>query len=205
MPFTKDVNIAVDVLKKGGVIAFPTDTVYGIGCNIFDLNATNKVFELKRRDYSKPLTAHLWSIDQVETVAQTDSPFLPMLISNFIPGPITIILPKKEIIPDIVTSGKNTIGIRIPDCNIYLELAKNFGLPIATTSANISNQPSAKNAEQVFEYFGDSLDVILDGGETKYRLESTIVDISQNIPKILRIGVISKEQIEQALGLILNE
>ncbi len=193
------VKEAIEVLKKGGIIAFPTDTVYGIGCDIFNLEAVKEIFKLKKRESTKPLAAHVGSFKQIEMVAKINNKFFEPLVENFLPGPLAIILPKKENVDDVITCGLQTISIRFPDCSEAIELAEGLGVPIAATSANISGYPSAVHHQDVYKYFHSELDYILESGYTKYLKESTIIDITSEFPEVVRVGVIPVDKIESVL------
>jgi L-threonylcarbamoyladenylate synthase len=195
------IEVAIEILKKGGVIGFPTETVYGIGCDINNLAAVNKIFELKGRERTKPLAAHVGSIEQIEMVAETNIRFFEKLSKEFLPGPLALILPKKPIVDNVVTCGFNTISIRFPDCKEAIALALGLGRPIAATSANLSSKPSAIHHNEVKNYFGDALDYIIEAGVTKYRKESTIIDLCADPPKVLRVGAIPVERIEKVIGI----
>lgn len=190
-----NLKFAIEILERGGIIAFPTETVYGVGCDIFNPQAAEKVFELKKREKTKPLAAHVGSLEQIQMVAETSVPYFDVLFEKFLPGPLAIILPKKAIVNKIVTCGLDTISIRFPDCTEAIELALGLGRPIAATSANLSGQPSALHHSDVEKYFPTELDYIVTAGTTKYQKESTIVDLTQNPPKILREGVIPGEEV----------
>lgn len=194
-----DVSFAIDLLKKGGIVAFPTETVYGIGCDIFNLNAIKRIYEIKKRDAAKPLAAHVGSIEQIKMVAFTDVQYFDVFSQKFLPGPLAIILPRLQTISSLVTSGLDTISIRFPDCAEAIDLALGLGNPIAATSANLSGMPSAVHHTDVINYFQDNVDFIIQSGTTKFKKESTIVDLTQTPPKILREGVISKFEIELIL------
>ncbi|ROL57859.1 threonylcarbamoyl-AMP synthase [Bacteroidetes/Chlorobi group bacterium Naka2016] len=194
-----ELNYVVDILLQGGIVGFPTETVYGIGCDIFNLSAVEKIFDLKKRDKTKPLAAHVGSFEQIEMVANTNVKFFETLYKKFLPGPLAIILPKKPIVDSVVTCGLETISIRFPDCKEAVELALGLGRPIAATSANLSGQPSAVHHEDVLKYFPDCLDFVVQSGFTKYRKESTIINLTVSPPKILRQGAIPIEEIEKVL------
>ncbi|MCX7909222.1 MAG: L-threonylcarbamoyladenylate synthase [Ignavibacteria bacterium] len=194
-----EIQLAVEVLRKGGIIAFPTETVYGVGCDIFNVKAVEKVFELKKREKTKPLAAHVGSLEQIQMVSNTDVKYFNILYEKFLPGPLAIILPKLPIVDSAVTCGLDTISIRFPDCKEAIELALGLGRPIAATSANISGYPSAIHHSDVEKYFPSELDFIVRGGLTKYQKESTIIDLTQNPPVILREGAIPKQVIEDIL------
>ena len=194
-----DVEKAIQVIKAGGVIAYPTETVYGLGASVFNDNAIRRIYRIKKRLATKGLLVATSNIDQIETISFINKT-AKKIIENFLPGPLTIILFKKEIISNELTGNKDTIGIRIPDNKFALEIIEKTG-PITSTSANISNKPPAKNALDVREQLGDSVDYIFDGGECKSGLPSTILDISdENLPRILRKGNIEKETLENFLG-----
>lgn len=198
------IKVAAEVLQQGGIVGFPTETVYGIGCDILNPSAVEKIFQLKKREKSKPLAAHVGSFDQIEMVADTNVEFFDKLYENFLPGPLAVILPKKELVDNVVTCGLNTISIRFPDCTEAIELALALGRPVAATSANLSGQPSAIHHSDVQKYFPNELDFIVEGGFTKYRKESTIIDLTTSPPKILRVGVIPKEEIEKIIRIKLT-
>lgn len=192
---------AIEILKKGGIIAFPTDTVYGIGCDIFNIEAVEKIFELKKRERTKPLAAHVGSLEQIQLVAETSVPYFDILFEKFLPGPLAIILPKKPIVDNKVTCGLDTISIRFPDCFEAIELALGLGRPIAATSANLSGQASAIHHSDVERFFPTEIDFIVAAGVTKYKKESTIVDLTQNPPKILRRGALPAEELSKIVPL----
>lgn len=196
-----NISKAVEILKQGGIVAFPTDTVYGIGCDIFDITAAKKIFSLKQREATKPLAAHVGSFEQIEKIANISHTLFPILSEKFFPGPLAIILPKKEIIADEITSGLKSISIRFPNCREAIELALELGKPIAATSANISGLASAIHHAEVKKYFGKKVDFIIEGGFTKFKKESTIIDLTCEEPLIRRVGYITPETIEQAIGI----
>ncbi len=193
------IEVAIEILKNGGIVAFPTETVYGVGCDIFNPDAVEKVFELKKREKTKPLAAHVGSLEQIQLVSNTSIKYFDILFEKFLPGPLAIILPKKPIVDSVVTCGFETISIRFPDCTEAIELALGFGRPIAATSANLSGMPSAIHHEDVIKYLQLEPNQIIASGYTKYRQESTILDLTQNPPKMLRQGPIGPRQIEDAL------
>jgi len=186
----KQIEKATDILKNGGVIAFPTDTVYGLGANVFDEKAVGKIYEIKKRSKDKPIAVLVSSLEQVKKIT-TDTPkMFYELASEYWPGALTIILKANEKLPSIVTAGYNTVGVRMPDNPIALSLIRQFGNPIATTSANISGDTPAISAKQVREMLNEKLDFIIDGGETKIGIASTVVDLSSFPPVILRQGTV---------------
>lgn len=200
----EEVLFAAEIIRKGGIVAFPTETVYGLGADAFNPVAVEKIFELKERPTFDPLIVHLYSIDQLKLVTDDDDKRVYKLAEKFWPGPLTIILKKSKDIPDIVTSGLKTVGVRIPDNPYALELIKISGLPIAAPSANKFGRTSPTKAEHVKKYF-PSIDFILDGGSTSVGIESTIISLNENGFDILRYGIITKEEIEKVVPFFKKE
>ncbi|MFH1198204.1 MAG: L-threonylcarbamoyladenylate synthase, partial [bacterium] len=174
----ENIAIAADVIKNGGLVAFPTETVYGLGADGLNPIAAAKIFEAKQRPSFNPLILHIALIDQLETISITDNPAIEKLIHKFWPGPLTLVLPKKEIVPDIITAGNSTVAVRMPDHPVALELIKKAGRPIAAPSANSFSQLSPTSAEHVLKQLNNKVDVILDGGNCAVGVESTILHIS---------------------------
>jgi len=199
----KDHNLsyAVDVLKSGGLVGVPTETVYGLAGNGLDASAVAKIYEVKGRPEVKPLSLLVSGLDVAATVCAGIPEEARILAEAFWPGPLTIVLKKNDKVPPIVTAGGDTIGVRCPDHPLTLELLRKAGLPAAAPSANISDMPSPKSAEDVLKYFNGRIDCIIDGGICKLGVESTIVSLVSGPYKILRQGVLSEEHIRQALGL----
>lgn len=194
----EEVFFAAEIIRKGGVVAFPTETVYGLGADAFNPVAVEKIFELKERPTFDPLIVHLHSIEQLNLVSIDTDERIYKLAEKFWPGPLTIILKKRKEIPDIVTSGLKTVGVRIPDNPYALELIKLSDTPIAAPSANKFGRTSPTKAEHVKKYF-PAVDYILDGGRTSVGIESTIISLNENGFDILRYGVITKEEIEKVV------
>lgn len=188
------------IIKTGGIVIFPTETVYGIGVNGLNETAIKKLYEVKQRPINKPISLLVNSIDMIEKVAKDISEIEYDLIKKFFPGPLTIVLKKKDCVPDSLTAGFDTVGIRMPENEIALKLIEYAGVPIATPSANISGKPSGTNLKEIMKDFNDNVDYFIDGGLSKIGIASTIVQIIDDIPHILRKGKISEEQIiEQIL------
>lgn len=188
------------IIKDGGIVIFPTETVYGIGVNGLDETAIKKLYEVKQRPTNKPISLLVNSIEMIEKVAKDITEIEYDLIKKFLPGPLTIVLKKKDTVPDIVTAGFNTVGIRMPENEIALKLIQYAGVPIATPSANISGRPSGTNLKEIMKDFNNKVDYFIDGGISKIGVASTIVQIIDSNPHILRKGKISEEQImEQVL------
>lgn len=195
-----NIEKAAEYIRKGKLVAFPTETVYGLGANALDPLAVLKIFELKERPAFDPLIVHIASIENASQLADTTNDKFYQLAEKFWPGPLTIVLPKKKIIPDIVTSGLTTVGIRMPDHKIALELIKQSGCPIAAPSANKFGRISPTSAEHVKKYFPE-IDYIIDGGKTHVGIESTVINLYKNNFEILRPGVITSEEIETVVSL----
>ena len=196
--FTK-LEEPAQIIKNGGIVVFPTETVYGIGANALNAEAVKKIYEIKKRPLSKPITLLVNSIDMIKRVAKDITPFEYAIIKKFFPGPLTIILQKKDVIPDIVTSGGSTVGIRMPANEIALELINRAGVPLATPSANISDKPSKTNIKDVMSDFTEGVDCFIDGGKSKIGVASTIVQVIDGVPHILRQGTITEEQINKLI------
>ncbi len=196
--FTK-LEEPAQIIKNGGIVVFPTETVYGIGANALNAEAVKKIYEIKKRPLSKPITLLVNSIDMIERVAKDITPFEYAIIKKFFPGPLTIILQKKDVIPDIVTSGGRTVGIRMPANEIALELINRAGVPLATPSANISDKPSKTNIKDVMSDFPEGVDCFIDGGKSKIGVASTIVQVIDGVPHMLRQGTITEEQINKLI------
>lgn len=184
-------------IKNGKIVIFPTETVYGIGTNGLDTNAVKKLYLVKKRSFNKPISLLVNNINMIEAVTKNITKLEYALIEKFLPGPLTIILPKKEIVPDIVTANSNTVGIRIPENQIALKLIEYAGIPIATPSANISGKPSGTNIQDIMKDFDKSIDYFIDDGPSKIGKASTIVKVINGIPHILREGKITKDKINE--------
>lgn len=181
-----ELNNVCNTLKKGNIVVFPTETVYGIGANALDENAIKKIFIAKTRPSDNPLIVHLANIKDIDKIAKDITKIEKELINNFMPGPFTIILKRKDNISNIVTSGLDTVAIRIPSSEIARKIIKSTGLPIAAPSANISGKPSGTNITDIEKELENKVDILIDGGETDIGLESTVVKVVDNIPIILR-------------------
>lgn len=198
----EDFDQAADILRKGGLVAFPTETVYGLGANALDEKASAKIYEAKGRPSDNPLIVHISKTEDIEKLAKEIPDTAYKLASTFWPGPLTIILKKKECVPRGTTGGLDTVAIRLPANKIARELIAYSGVFIAAPSANISGKPSPTKAEHVINDLDGKVDMILDGGSATLGLESTIVDLSGTEPMILRPGCITKEMLQHVIGLI---
>lgn len=186
---------ASEIIKKGGIVAFPTETVYGLGANALNENAVSKIFEAKGRPSDNPLIVHVANIEQVEELVEEIPQEAYKIMESFWPGPITIIFNKSKIVPDSITAGLPTVAIRMPNHKIALDLINKSELPIAAPSANLSGKPSPTTFEHVKEDLTGKIDAIIEGGFTGVGLESTVVDITTGIPTILRPGGITREDL----------
>lgn len=189
-------NEICDVIQKGGIVAFPTETVYGVGIHFNDEEALERLMEAKNRDYSKAITLMVADKADISQYAYI-SPQAQKMINQFMPGMITLIFKKKESVRDSMTNGKSTIGIRIPDSEFVLSLLKKVG-PMLVTSANLSQHSNTTSTQEVLNQLDGRIDLVVDG-KTSDNIASTVVDVSQDEIKILRDGKITKEQIEEAI------
>ncbi len=195
-----DVEHAASLLRDGELVAIPTETVYGLAANALDSSAVVQIFEAKNRPEFDPLIVHTHSFEQFRLFAESTPPDAKRLAEELCPGPITFILPKHQIIPDIVTSGHPTVGLRVPDHPVTLELLERVGFPLAAPSANPFGYVSPTTADHVADQLGDHVAYILDGGPCGIGIESTIIDFSRETPRILRLGGMSLETLEDMLG-----
>ena len=191
----EELKIPAKIIKEGGIVIFPTETVYGIGTNGLNKEAIKKLYEVKQRPLNKPISLLVSNIEMVNQVAKNISKLEYKIMQNFFPGPLTIILEKKDIVPDILTANTNTIGIRMPSGEIARKLIEYAGVPIATPSANISGKPSGTNIKDIQKDFAGKVDCFIDNGESKLGIPSTIIRVINNEVHILRQGSISMEQI----------
>ncbi|MBQ6323403.1 MAG: threonylcarbamoyl-AMP synthase [Bacilli bacterium] len=182
-----------ETLDNDGIIIFPTDTVYGIGCNCYSEKALKKLFSFKNRPLSKPINVLTDSITKIELVSQNISEKERELINKYLPGDLTIILDKKENVPDLLTANLKTIGVRIPNHKVALEILKEYPYPLATTSVNLSGESPGIEVEDFIEEFKDKVDIIVDGGKSPIGVASTIVRIENNKINILREGNLKVE------------
>ena len=187
------------IIKNGGLVIFPTETVYGIGTNALNSKAVKKLYEVKKRPYEKPISLLVNSIEMIENIAKDITKLEYELIKNFFPGPLTIILKKKENISNIVTANKETVGVRMPQNDIALKLIEYAGVPIATPSANISGKPSGTNMKDIMRDFEKKVEYFIDNGPSKIGQSSTIVQIIDETPYILRKGAISELEIKKVI------
>lgn len=201
-PVTTDVARAARILSKGGLVAFGTETVYGLGANALDEHAVARVFEAKNRPHFDPLIVHIADQNWLARLTEELSPAARLLADAFWPGPLTMVLPKKDIVPDLVTSGLSTVAVRIPSHPLALELLAEVDLPIAAPSANLFGQISPTTARHVLDQLGSRIDLILDGGPCDVGIESTVVLMTGERPCVLRHGGVTLEQLEEVIGTV---
>ncbi|MDO4952760.1 MAG: L-threonylcarbamoyladenylate synthase [Synergistaceae bacterium] len=194
-----EIDRAAKLIKEGKLVAFPTETVYGLGANALDADAVRKIYEAKGRPSDNPLILHVASVEMAEKIVELNGA-ARALIEKVWPGPLTLVLPAKEIVPLTTRGGLETAAVRMPDNRTALELIRAANLPISAPSANKSGRPSPTDAQTVREDLGDAVAQVLDGGATKIGVESTVIDMTQGNPILLRAGGLPKEEIEEILG-----
>ncbi|MDH4081915.1 MAG: L-threonylcarbamoyladenylate synthase [Nitrospira sp.] len=193
-------RLAGRIIKTGGLVAFPTETVYGLGCDAMNPEAAAKVFEAKQRPQFDPLIVHLADRAQLDNVVASQPPMAQTLMDEFWPGPLTLVLPKQSIVPDLVTAGLSTVAVRMPNHPIAQALIREAGTPIAAPSANPFGYVSPTTARHVSESLRNKVDIILDGGPCQVGVESTIVSLLGPQPQLLRPGSITLEQLAAVIG-----
>lgn len=195
----RNIRTAAQLIRGGGLVAFPTETVYGLGASTFSIRAVKEIFRVKGRPQDNPLIVHVWSFDQAWILARSIPVMFWVLAEHFLPGPLTMVLKKSDRVPDIVTAGLDTVAIRFPDHPIARALLREAGVPIVAPSANLSGAPSPTTAQHVGEDLDGKIAAILDGGPCKIGVESTVLDITHRLPVILRPGGVTREQLEEVL------
>ncbi len=197
---TTDVEAAAAVIRRGGLAAFATETVYGLGASALDAAAAARIFAAKQRPAFDPLIVHVADRDQVTDLVTSIPPVAEILMRTFWPGPLTLVLPRRGVVPDLVTSGLGSVGVRMPDHAQARELIRRAGLPVAAPSANLFGQVSPTTAQHVADQLGERIDIILDGGPCRVGLESTVLDLSGPTPVVLRPGGTTQEALEEVIG-----
>lgn len=188
------------VLKEGGLVAFPTETVYGLGGNALDPKASIKIYAAKGRPSDNPLIVHIAQMEDLSAIVTEIPEKAQLLADKFWPGPLTMILPKADIVPKETTGGLDSVAVRFPSDKIAQEVIRAAGGFVAAPSANTSGRPSPTMAEHVIEDLGDAIEMIIDGGQVGIGLESTIVDFTEEVPVVLRPGYISLQMLQETLG-----
>lgn len=192
--------IAAEIIKKGGLVAIPTETVYGLGANALDEAAVAKIFEVKGRPQDNPLIIHVTGAEEIDKYCYDVPDSAYLLAKKFWPGPLTMVLPVRDIVPRRTTGGLDTVAIRCPQTAVTREIIRLSGVPIAAPSANISGKPSTTTAQHVLHDHKGRIEAIVDGGPCSVGVESTIVDLTEARPRLLRPGGITPEQLKEALG-----
>ena len=196
----KQIGLAVETLKSGGIIAFPTDTVYGLGADPSNERAVQKIYRVKKRPRTLPLPLLLAEKSEITKVARVVPDIAWRLAERFLPGGLTLVLKKSSWVPEAVTAGGDTVAVRIPDHRIAAAIIRRLGSPLVGTSANLSGKPSPVTAQGVYEQLGDEVDLIIDGGRSPGGVESTVIDVSGSVPVLIREGAVPQEEIERVCG-----
>jgi L-threonylcarbamoyladenylate synthase len=199
----KQIKLAIATLKKGGIVAFPTDTVYGLGADPLNEQAVDKIYRVKKRPPNLPLPLLLAEKSDLMRVASVVPDIAWQLVERFLPGGLTLVLIKSPWVPRSVTAGGDTVAVRIPDHPVPIALIRGLGTPIVGTSANISGKPSPVTAEEVREQLGDKVDFIIDGGRCPGGTESTVLDVSSKVPTLMREGAIPQVEVTKLCGPLL--
>jgi L-threonylcarbamoyladenylate synthase len=200
VPELHRIRLAARILARGGVVAFPTETVYGLGANALDCRAVRRIFYAKGRPSDNPLIVHIASFRDLNKLVAYIPPRTKLLVRHFWPGPLTLVLPRSEIIPDIVTAGLDTVGIRMPSHPVAQALIRAVHLPIAAPSANISGRPSPTTGQHVLRDMGGKIDAVVDAGPASVGVESTVLDLTAPVPTVLRPGGVTIESLQAVLG-----
>ena len=199
-PEPEKIALAAAEIRGGGLVAFPTETVYGLGANALDEAAVRRIFTAKTRPYEDPLIVHIYRIEDLEVVANPIPELARVLAEAFWPGPLTLVLTKSRLVPDNVSAGLNNVAVRMPAHPVALALLESAGVPIAAPSANRFGHTSPTTATHVLQDLGEHIDMILDGGETTVGVESTVLDLTRTPPVILRPGGLTREDLESVIG-----
>lgn len=196
----KDIKEAAEILRSGGLVAFPTETVYGLGANAMDDEAVGKVYEAKGRPSDNPMIVHVSKSEDLKNLTENITEDMKLLMKTFWPGPLTLIVKAKPNVSRITTGGLDTVAVRMPDNETTLRLIEETGFPLAGPSANLSGRPSPTKAAHVYEDLQDKIEAVIQGEACRVGIESTVVDMTSQIPMILRPGVVTAEELEIALG-----
>ncbi len=194
---TKSPTEAAEFIKRGGIVAFPTETVYGLGADVFDEKAIAKIFQAKRRPNDNPLIAHVGNLEQIKLLVSETSETARKFIEAFFPAPLTLILPKSDKVPFTATANLETIGVRMPQNELALEFLRNCETPVVAPSANLSGKPSPTTWQAVLEDLSRRIDCILQGEATEIGLESTVLDCTTGFPLVLRTGAVTLKELQQ--------
>ena len=200
----QNISRAAEIIRKGGLVSFPTETVYGLGADALNPVSVARIFEAKRRPFFDPLIVHVADLSELDMIAHVDDPRIVRLAEKFWPGPLTMVLPRKESVPDIVTSGLDSVAVRMPDHEVALRLIREAKTPVAAPSANPFGYISPTQAQHVALQLGERVDMILDGGPCTVGVESTIIRLENNGATLLRPGGLPVEALEEILGSIIR-
>ncbi|MEM2911316.1 MAG: L-threonylcarbamoyladenylate synthase [Candidatus Bathyarchaeia archaeon] len=200
LPNSETIRLAASLIRQGGLVAFPTETVYGLGADALNLNAVLALFKAKRRPHDNPPIVHVGKIEDVYKLAREVPAKAKTLMELFWPGPLTLIFKRSEIVPAVTVAGLDTIAVRMPKHNVALALIRESQCPIAAPSANLAGKPSPTTAEHVLEDLEGRIDAVLDAGPTQIGLESTVLDMTVDPPQVLRPGGTPYEALKEALG-----
>lgn len=195
---------AADLLRSGGLVAFPTETVYGLGAHALDREAVRRVFHAKGRPAHDPLIVHVSSVDAMGSLVRERPAIVDRLAARFWPGPLTLVLPRSAAVPDEVTAGLDTVAVRVPAHPVARALLDAAAIPVAAPSANLFSRPSPTRAEHVLQDLDGRIDLVLDGGATSVGVESTVLDLSQDPPAILRPGAVTLEMLKEVVPLVMR-
>ena len=196
----EDMRIAGEIVRNGGLVAFPTETVYGLGADAFDAEAVENIYTVKGRPADNPSIVHIWSRDQLGLITPEVTPMMEKVMDAFWPGPVTMICQRIFTVPYVTTGGLETVGIRMPSDPAARAFLKAADCPVAAPSANLSGKPSPTTAEHVREDFDGRIDAIIDGGPCEFGIESTVIDMTGDVPMILRPGIMTAEDFHERLG-----
>jgi L-threonylcarbamoyladenylate synthase len=199
-PELEKIRVAAEVLRRGGLVAFPTETVYGLGANALDERAVLRIFEAKNRPADNPIIVHIADERDVYVLAEHVPELAERLIDRFWPGPLTLLFPRSEVVPKVVTAGLDTVAIRMPSHAVARALIAEAGVPVAAPSANLAGRPSPTSAEHVLKDLSGRVEVVIDGGEIGYGVESTVLDLTTEPPTVLRPGPVTVEELRELIG-----
>jgi len=199
-PEPEKIRVAAEVLKKGGLVAFPTETVYGLGANALDGKAVLRIFEAKNRPADNPIIVHIANRDDIYVLAEHVPQIAEKLIDEFWPGPLTLLFVKSDAVPSAVTAGLATVAVRMPNHAVAQALISEAGVPVAAPSANLAGRPSPTSAKHVLDDLSGRIEVLIDGGEIGYGVESTVLDLTTDPPTVLRPGPVTVEELRKVMG-----
>jgi L-threonylcarbamoyladenylate synthase len=197
----KTIQKAAEMIREGGLVCFPTETVYGVGADAMNDKASSDIFRAKNRSFANPIALHLHAVEEIEKYVKNINDRARKLMERFLPGPLMLIFEKNDNVSQIVTGGLNKVGIRVPRHELCLDFLRECGTPVAATSANRSGRLSCVKAEDILEELGGKIDILLDIGNTPLGIESTVLDVTSDPPRIIRPGFITMEEIAVEIGI----